>query len=299
LPKTVTRQRRDCDLNPGPSAPESSTLTTRLPSHPKSASLLCWQKMQFTRSKLFPCYISLHRSELGDYRSVSFPAAADRLTFVCTRLSISGAGTCGIIWTTRRGRDKHGSEDRRIIALMCLLHTYWAGATGTRNAAMPVILIVCIWRITITIEPTASVPWWVTPVSLWRHSTNNIIATAAAATELAAVCAIGAIEVVGTRIESAEGASVAEGPLVTFRTTHSHSRCESWRNRSYSITERRVPQLIPILGSQSAGNVSHKPGGIGCRYFLPDLQLPSQPLRGLLPISLLGEQRHDWCEQFA
>jgi len=33
LPKTVTRQHRDCDLNPGPSAPESSTLTTRLPSH--------------------------------------------------------------------------------------------------------------------------------------------------------------------------------------------------------------------------------------------------------------------------
>ena len=34
LPKTVTRQRRDCDLNPGPSATESSMLTTRLPSHP-------------------------------------------------------------------------------------------------------------------------------------------------------------------------------------------------------------------------------------------------------------------------
>jgi len=31
LPETVTRQRRDCDLNPGPTAPESSTLTTRLP----------------------------------------------------------------------------------------------------------------------------------------------------------------------------------------------------------------------------------------------------------------------------
>jgi len=30
LPKTVTRQRRDCDLNPDPSAPETSTLTTRL-----------------------------------------------------------------------------------------------------------------------------------------------------------------------------------------------------------------------------------------------------------------------------
>ena len=33
LPKTVTRQRRGCDLNPGPTAPESSMLTTRLPSH--------------------------------------------------------------------------------------------------------------------------------------------------------------------------------------------------------------------------------------------------------------------------
>jgi len=30
LPKAVIQQRRDCNLNPGPSAPESSTLTTRL-----------------------------------------------------------------------------------------------------------------------------------------------------------------------------------------------------------------------------------------------------------------------------
>jgi len=29
----------------------------------------------------------------------------------------------------------------------------------------------------------------------------------------------------------------------------------------YSITERRVPGLIPVLGSQPAGDVSHKPGG--------------------------------------
>ena len=34
LPETVTRQRHGCSLNPGPSAPESSALTTRLPSHP-------------------------------------------------------------------------------------------------------------------------------------------------------------------------------------------------------------------------------------------------------------------------
>ena len=30
---------------------------------------------------------------------------------------------------------------------------------------------------------------------------------------------------------------------------------------TYSITERRVPELIPVLGSQPAGDVSHKPGG--------------------------------------
>ena len=29
----------------------------------------------------------------------------------------------------------------------------------------------------------------------------------------------------------------------------------------YSITERRVPELIPVLGSQPVSDVSHKPGG--------------------------------------
>ena len=29
----------------------------------------------------------------------------------------------------------------------------------------------------------------------------------------------------------------------------------------YSIAERRVPKLIPVLGSQPAGDVSRKPGG--------------------------------------
>jgi len=29
----------------------------------------------------------------------------------------------------------------------------------------------------------------------------------------------------------------------------------------YSITEHSVPELIPVLGSQPAGDVSHKPGG--------------------------------------
>jgi len=33
------------------------------------------------------------------------------------------------------------------------------------------------------------------------------------------------------------------------------------KGRPYSITEHRVPELIPVLGSQPAGGVSHKPGG--------------------------------------
>jgi len=31
------------------------------------------------------------------------------------------------------------------------------------------------------------------------------------------------------------------------------------KGSSYSITERRVPELIPVLGSQPAGDMSHKP----------------------------------------
>jgi len=57
-------------------------------------------------------------------------------------------------------------------------------------------------------------------------------------------------------------------------------------------------ELIPVIGSQPAGGVSHKPGGR-----LPLLAarpaVTPQPLRRLLPILLLGEQRNDGCEQFA
>ena len=66
------------------------------------------------------------------------------------------------------------------------------------------------------------------------------------------------------------------------------------KGSQYSITERRIPELIPVLGSQSSGDVSHKPGGrlplLSARLAL---QLPPQPLKGLLPTLLLGEQRHN------
>ena len=39
---TVTRQRRDCYLIPGTSVPESSTISTRLPSHPLLTLTKCF-----------------------------------------------------------------------------------------------------------------------------------------------------------------------------------------------------------------------------------------------------------------
>jgi len=62
LPKTVTRQRRGCDLNPGPSAPESSMLTTRLPSHPPAVRihdgyLVRWGRVDSVAGRL----ASVHR----------------------------------------------------------------------------------------------------------------------------------------------------------------------------------------------------------------------------------------------
>jgi len=73
---------------------------------------------------------------------------------------------------------------------------------------------------------------------------------------------------------------------------------EKSKGSTYSITERRVPELIPVLGSQPAGDVSHKPDG---RLPLLSARTPVSlaTLRGLLAVSLLGEQRRDGCKQFA
>jgi len=39
------------------------------------------------------------------------------------------------------------------------------------------------------------------------------------------------------------------------------SKVKKGKGSPYSITQRRVPKLIAVLGSQPAGDVSHKPGG--------------------------------------
>ena len=54
--------------------------------------------------------------------------------------------------------------------------------------------------------------------------------------------------------------SFTRAMLCLYRVGQKVSCCKK-KCRPYSIAERRVPQLIPVLGSQPAGDVSHKPGG--------------------------------------
>ena len=54
----------------------------------------------------------------------------------------------------------------------------------------------------------------------------------------------------------------------------------------YSITKRRVPDLIPVLGSSLQVMWVINPA-VGCHYFLTGPQLPVQPLIGLLPYHCL------------
>ena len=59
----------------------------------------------------------------------------------------------------------------------------------------------------------------------------------------------------------------------------------------YSITERRVPELIPVLGSQPAGDVSHKLGG-RLPLLFARRAVTLATLKRAATVLLLGEQRH-------
>jgi len=65
------------------------------------------------------------------------------------------------------------------------------------------------------------------------------------------------------------------------------------------IAERRVPELIPVLGSQPAGDMSHKKAVARLPLLSTRPAVTRATLNGTAPFSLLGEQRHDGCEQFA
>ena len=45
--------------------------------------------------------------------------------------------------------------------------------------------------------------------------------------------------------------------MVRLFAGHNHVK---GKGSPYSITKRRVPELIPVFGSQPAGDVNHKPG---------------------------------------
>ena len=66
----------------------------------------------------------------------------------------------------------------------------------------------------------------------------------------------------------------------------------------FSSTDRRVPELIPVLGSQPERGVSHKPGSSLPLLSVRPAVTPATLKRAATNF-LLSEQRHNGCEQFA
>jgi len=52
-------------------------------------------------------------------------------------------------------------------------------------------------------------------------------------------------------------------PLLSVHVSHvsNNNNSKKGKGSPYSSAERRVPELIPVLGSRPTGDVSHKPGG--------------------------------------
>ena len=67
LPKTITRQRRGCDLNPGPSASDTSTLTTRLP-EPPNKRLAVRKKVRVWMFRLMDAGCTDRYEEVGSWQ---------------------------------------------------------------------------------------------------------------------------------------------------------------------------------------------------------------------------------------
>jgi len=106
LPKTVTRQRRGCDLNPGPSARESSTLTTRLPSHLLVNKLITNKQTNKKTRKvnLFNASMAPSHSSTEGLTTECFAIASDhprrRRTAEPTHFHLQGGG--GGVYVCRR-----------------------------------------------------------------------------------------------------------------------------------------------------------------------------------------------------
>jgi len=64
------------------------------------------------------------------------------------------------------------------------------------------------------------------------------------------------------------------------------------------ITKRRVPELIPVLGSQPAGDLNRKPDGRLPLLSARPAVTPAALKRAATNFAL-GKQMHNGCEQFA
>ena len=99
LPKTVTRQRRGCDLNPGPSAPESNTLNTRLTSHPRVTVDLCNSRRAVTNSLANVYLMMAEKNQLSAFvkrPSLTFMRAFYESSYCNRRVRLSETADFGI-----------------------------------------------------------------------------------------------------------------------------------------------------------------------------------------------------------
>ena len=62
---------------------------------------------------------------------------------------------------------------------------------------------------------------------------------------------------------------------------------------------RSLVKIVSLVRGIQLNEPDGFPGSLPPSVFPPGPQLPPQPLRALLQVSLLGEQRHDGSEQFA
>jgi len=68
-------------------------------------------------------------------------------------------------------------------------------------------------------------------------------------------------------------------PFIPRRLLIYCTQLQKGKGNPYSIAQLRVPVLIPVLGSQPAGDVSHKPGGKKVKVKVVHTRLSSVGLR--------------------
>jgi len=108
LPETVTRRRRDCDLNPGRTAPESSTLSTRLPSHHPHAVALHVSRysasMRCVFAELDPFLFDSHGAAVSAWRRRASCAGYQLRAIYRRRRTERGSSLLLLLLLRRSGR---------------------------------------------------------------------------------------------------------------------------------------------------------------------------------------------------